>query len=47
MAEVAQQFEPMADAGAFKTFTQQAGTIRKNGYVLIKGRPCKVHISAI
>ncbi|XP_050870808.1 eukaryotic translation initiation factor 5A-3 [Lathyrus oleraceus] len=43
MAEVAQQFEFMADdAGAFKTYTQQAGSIRKNGYVLIKGRPCKV-----
>lgn len=31
-----------ADAGASKTYPQQAGTIRKNGYIVIKGRPCKV-----
>lgn len=31
-----------ADAGASKTFPQQAGTIRKNGYIVIRGRPCKV-----
>ncbi|XP_004508597.1 eukaryotic translation initiation factor 5A-4-like [Cicer arietinum] len=44
MAEVAQHFESMTmdDAAAFKTYPQQAGTIRKNGYVVIRGRPCKV-----
>jgi hypothetical protein len=31
-----------ADAGASLTFPQQAGTIRKNGYIVISGRPCKV-----
>lgn len=31
-----------ADAGASLTFPQQAGTIRKNGYIIAKGRPCKV-----
>jgi hypothetical protein len=30
------------DAGASHTFPQQAGTIRKNGFIVIKGRPCKV-----
>lgn len=30
------------DAGASKTFPQQAGTIRKSGHIVIKGRPCKV-----
>jgi hypothetical protein len=32
-------FESKADAGASKTYPQQAGTVRKNGYVVIKGRP--------
>nr|XP_020179631.2 eukaryotic translation initiation factor 5A-4 isoform X2 [Aegilops tauschii subsp. strangulata] len=36
------QFESKADAGASKTYPQQAGTIRKNGYIVIKNRPCKV-----
>ncbi|KAG8098240.1 hypothetical protein GUJ93_ZPchr0013g36173 [Zizania palustris] len=35
-------FESKADAGASKTFPQQAGTIRKNGFIVIKNRPCKV-----
>jgi len=30
------------DSGASKTFPMQAGNIRKNGYIVIKGRPCKV-----
>eukprot|EP00275_Glaucocystis_incrassata_P001108 EC121828.1.p1 GENE.EC121828.1~~EC121828.1.p1 ORF type:complete len:158 (+),score=32.63 EC121828.1:83-556(+) len=30
------------DAGASTTYPQQAGTIRKGGYVVLKGRPCKV-----
>jgi len=36
-------FESKADAGASKTYPQQAGTIRKNGFIVIKGRPCKVY----
>eukprot|EP00824_Muranothrix_gubernata_P017225 TRINITY_DN35438_c0_g1_i1.p1 TRINITY_DN35438_c0_g1~~TRINITY_DN35438_c0_g1_i1.p1 ORF type:complete len:159 (-),score=39.02 TRINITY_DN35438_c0_g1_i1:75-551(-) len=31
-----------ADAGASKTFPQQAGTIKKGQHIVIKGRPCKV-----
>jgi translation initiation factor 5A len=31
-----------ADAGASLTYPQQAGTIRKNGFIVIKNRPCKV-----
>eukprot|EP00696_Hemimastix_kukwesjijk_P002764 gnl/Hemi2/13389_TR4599_c0_g1_i1.p2 gnl/Hemi2/13389_TR4599_c0_g1~~gnl/Hemi2/13389_TR4599_c0_g1_i1.p2 ORF type:complete len:191 (-),score=84.27 gnl/Hemi2/13389_TR4599_c0_g1_i1:200-697(-) len=31
-----------ADAGASHTYPMQAGQIKKNGYVCIKGRPCKV-----
>lgn len=31
-----------ADAGASKCFPQQAGTIRKNAFIVIKNRPCKV-----
>ena len=38
-------FESKADAGASKTYPQQAGTIRKNGYIVIKNRPCKVCLS--
>lgn len=30
------------DAGASLTYPQQAGTIRKNGYIVINGKPCKV-----
>ncbi|TKW29074.1 hypothetical protein SEVIR_3G371901v4 [Setaria viridis] len=36
------QFDSKADAGASKTYPQQAGTVRKNGYLVIKNRPCKV-----
>ncbi|XP_057251854.1 uncharacterized protein LOC104897833 [Beta vulgaris subsp. vulgaris] len=42
MSDEEHQFESKADAGASKTFPQQAGTIRKNGYIVIKNRPCKV-----
>lgn len=38
-------FESKADAGASKTYPQQAGTIRKNGYIVIKNRPCKVRFT--
>ncbi|KAG7667791.1 hypothetical protein KSW81_005711 [Nannochloris sp. 'desiccata'] len=31
-----------ADAGASKTYPMQAGSIRKNGHIVIKNRPCKV-----
>lgn len=31
-----------AESGASLTYPQQAGTIRKNGYLVINNRPCKV-----
>lgn len=34
-----------ADSGASLTYPQQAGTVRKNGFLVIKGRPCKVSCS--
>lgn len=45
MSDEEHHFESKADAGASKTYPQQAGTIRKNGYIVIKGRPCKVWTS--
>nr|CAB3454936.1 unnamed protein product [Digitaria exilis] len=32
------------DAVVSKTYPQQAGTIHQNGFIVIKGRPCKVSL---
>ncbi|MQL87408.1 hypothetical protein Taro_019944 [Colocasia esculenta] len=45
MSDEEHHFES-TDAGASKTYPQQAGAIRKNGYIVIKGRPCKVRALA-
>ncbi|MFS7962954.1 putative ribosomal protein L2, domain 2 [Helianthus anomalus] len=42
MSDEEHQFESKADAGASKTYPQQAGTIRKGGHIVIKNRACKV-----
>ncbi len=47
MSDDDHHFESKADAGASKTFPQQAGTIRKNAYLVIKTRPCKVRPSCV
>ncbi|KAJ3674357.1 hypothetical protein LUZ60_004973 [Juncus effusus] len=41
MSDIEEHFE-LSDAGASNTYPQQASTIRKNGYIVIKNRPCKV-----
>ncbi|CAL9185131.1 unnamed protein product [Musa hybrid cultivar] len=47
MSDEEHHFDSKADAGASKTYPQQAGTIRKNGYIVIKGRACKVDLYSI
>lgn len=37
----AETFES-ADAGSSHTYPMEGGQIRKGGYIMIKGRPCKV-----
>merc|ERR1711924_282035 len=41
MADEEETFES-SDAGASHTFPMDAGQIRKGGFIMIKGRPCKV-----
>nr|CAD1839771.1 unnamed protein product [Ananas comosus var. bracteatus] len=47
MSDEEHHFESKAYAGVSKSYRQQAGTICKNGYIVIKGRPCKVWLIVI
>lgn len=45
MSDHEQETFEKSESGARKTQNKQAGSLKKGDYVVIKGRPCKVHFS--